>query len=275
MTLNVQKNNIFKILDVEINYDKLIEEYHSLKIDKLLINNRNHQISVQTKKGESEDTQLYSGTGSLWLDWDNLDEVTMKPKLKNIDIKEIHSSNVDKNIFNLKNHQLLNEEPVIKTDSNKNSIAVYVQTLNENQFYLSEDREGKKVVNFNSNKNIVYQLYRDVSEFSFVEICSYFKGTYLQEVVDKINKLIPICRGRFILNEPKTCLSWHTDFTSRIHIPIYTSKECFMVVEDTVLHLPVGHVYHVNTKLYHTAVNAGLDNRVHLVFCCQEAIEVN
>jgi hypothetical protein len=64
---------------------------------------------------------------------------------------------------------------------------------------------------------------------------------------------------------PKTCLSWHVDDTKRIHYPIKTQEGCFMIIEEEIKHLPQHTWWLTNTLVKHTAMNASLEDRVHLV----------
>jgi hypothetical protein len=156
-------------------------------------------------------------------------------------------------------------------DDNMKPMSFYIQVVDNNRFFLSSDLKGHKVINIpKNNKKDYTELYRNVSEVVFNKISDHFKGSYFEHVVDEINKITPVFRGRFMLSKPKTCLSWHTDFTSRIHIPIYTSEQCFMVIENSVINLNFGKTYWVNTLKPHTAINASSDIRIHLVFCCNE-----
>ena len=64
---------------------------------------------------------------------------------------------------------------------------------------------------------------------------------------------------------PKTCLSWHVDRTTRLHYPIKTQTGCFMVIEDELFHLVENEWCMTNTIARHTAFNASLESRIHLV----------
>jgi hypothetical protein len=57
-------------------------------------------------------------------------------------------------------------------------------------------------------------------------------------------------------SEPKTCLSWHVDFSTRIHYPMKTQEGCFMVIADEVCHLTENTWWWTDTVLPHTAFNA-------------------
>ena len=65
---------------------------------------------------------------------------------------------------------------------------------------------------------------------------------------------------------PKTCLSYHYDPTPRIHIPLITNPSCFLLVNKKAYYLKSnGSAYSVNTKKWHTAINASFEDRTHLV----------
>lgn len=109
---------------------------------------------------------------------------------------------------------------------------------------------------------------RDVilDEKSFNITCDIFKNTYVEYIIERLKEEYHIYRGRFMMLKYKTCLSVHVDETPRLHIPIITNPDCFMVVNDQVCKLPYGGTYIVDTTLPHTAINAGKKDRVHLVF---------
>lgn len=104
-------------------------------------------------------------------------------------------------------------------------------------------------------------------EEQFDILCDKFENTYIGEVTNMLNEKYDAVRGRFMLLNWKTCLTYHNDFTMRIHIPIVTDKNCFMVIEDNVYRMPYGGTYLVNTEKKHTALNASKILRTHLVFC--------
>jgi hypothetical protein len=106
-----------------------------------------------------------------------------------------------------------------------------------------------------------------ISELDFTFICDYFKNSYVEEIVDILKKDYNVHRGRVMKMLPKTCLTTHKDNSHRIHIPIITNNDCFMVINDRVCKMECGKIYFANTKLPHTAVNSGIKDRYHLVFC--------
>lgn len=97
---------------------------------------------------------------------------------------------------------------------------------------------------------------------------TYFKYPLFN--IPTINRLMDkygIVRTRIMASQPKTNLSFHNDLTKRVHIPLITNPDCIMIIEDKIYHLEPGKVYLTNTTLRHTAVNASLSNRVHIVGC--------
>lgn len=107
-------------------------------------------------------------------------------------------------------------------------------------------------------------------QYEFTEISQYFKGSYFEEVIDIINSKYTVHRTRFMLSKPKTCLSTHSDATRRIHIPIDTNNDCYMIFTNKVYRLPFGNIYLTDTTEPHTAVNASNKTRTHIVMCVHE-----
>lgn len=80
---------MFKTIDLDINYKKLLKEYYDLNIDNLLYNNHGlKQLSLHCRKDTPNDQQLSEGCGSLLYDWvayekNPIGDVPLrKPKLK-------------------------------------------------------------------------------------------------------------------------------------------------------------------------------------------------
>ena len=110
------------------------------------------------------------------------------------------------------------------------------------------------------------QRLEKIQEHLYTEICPEFKGTYVEEVYNLINKKFKIGRVRFLMKPPRTCLSWHRDPEKRLHIPIITNKGCKMVIEDEAFHMPAnGNAYLTDNTKYHNFFNGSEIERVHLV----------
>lgn len=183
---------MFKTVDIDVDYNKLLQAYNELGIDSLITKSSDlKQLAVQCRAVTKPEDQLYESCGSLLYNWSDYDS-TGKLSLR--------------------------KDKIVETD--------------------------------------------------IVETCDLFKNTYIEEIIKKIKALgYNVYRGRFLLSLHKTCLTYHTDASPRLHIPIYTNNNCMMIVDDTVIRLPFGNTYIVDTRLPHTALNASKQSRVHLVFC--------
>ena len=107
-----------------------------------------------------------------------------------------------------------------------------------------------------------------VKEKLYTELNEQFKGTYFEEIYNRLSEKYIIGRFRLLLLEPRTSLSWHRDPEPRLHIPIISNPGCLQVIENVAKHLPAnGSVYITNNVKYHNFFNGGEENRVHLVAC--------
>lgn len=109
------------------------------------------------------------------------------------------------------------------------------------------------------------KLYNGVTEYDFDQIHKSFINTEIEKIV-KDFKLI---RTRCMFKEGKTCYSFHADPTWRLHVPIWTNKNCvfYFPKHKQQYHLESGKVYLVNTKETHTFINSSDNVRWHLVGC--------
>jgi hypothetical protein len=105
-----------------------------------------------------------------------------------------------------------------------------------------------------------------VDEFAFTELVPTFANTYFKEVWETLSDIAPIGRMRVLSKGLYNCNSWHRDPEPRLHIPIISNPGSLFVVNHHVTHLPAdGSVYFTDTRGYHTALNGGETNRVHIV----------
>jgi len=105
-----------------------------------------------------------------------------------------------------------------------------------------------------------------VDEFAFTEFVPAFEDTYFREVWETLCDIAPIGRMRVLSKGLYNCNSWHRDPEPRLHIPIISNPGSLFVVNHHVTHLPAdGSVYFTDTRGYHTALNGGESNRVHIV----------
>lgn len=72
-------------------------------------------------------------------------------------------------------------------------------------------------------------------------------------------------RTRIMRVTGRKCYSWHRDLTPRVHVPLITTNDNFMVVGPLAHHLTIGLAWWVDTTKWHTAMNCSLEDRYHLV----------
>jgi hypothetical protein len=85
---------------------------------------------------------------------------------------------------------------------------------------------------------------------------------------ENILKKYKLFRTRLLWLNSQSCYSMHFDDTPRIHIPLITNEDSFIVFKTGIVeHLEVGKVYWVDTRETHTAINGGEKPRLHLVGC--------
>lgn len=93
------------------------------------------------------------------------------------------------------------------------------------------------------------------------------------EYTNSVIKNLNMYRTRVMRMKHKTCYSYHRDPTKRMHIPLITNENCFMVIEDKIYRYPAdGNYYLVDTTKKHTFVNASFEERIHIVGCINENI---
>lgn len=108
---------------------------------------------------------------------------------------------------------------------------------------------------------------RRLTQEQFTETCNLFKGTVIEEVNEIVKERYGGVRGRILSLPPKYSMTYHYDESPRIHIPIKINEKTFMVLEKTCYWFEIGNAYLVDTRNWHTAVNASVDSRIHLVYC--------
>ena len=89
-----------------------------------------------------------------------------------------------------------------------------------------------------------------------------FNIPYINSIIKDLN----MTRTRIMNLKSKTCYSYHKDYSKRIHIPIITNENCFMIIDKKLEHYPANGTYYIaDTTKYHTAVNASWEDRIHIV----------
>jgi hypothetical protein len=85
---------------------------------------------------------------------------------------------------------------------------------------------------------------------------------------NSIIEMLGMHRTRLMKMKPKTCYTYHRDPSKRIHIPIITNEKCMFIINDEVKRYPADGKWHlIDTTLWHTAINASFEERIHIVGC--------
>ena len=89
---------------------------------------------------------------------------------------------------------------------------------------------------------------------------------YLQSVAKSFN-IRDVGRVRMLMMKTRTTYSLHHDPDLwRVHIPLITNPDSFMFVHGKMWHMEAGFAYLMRVEHHHLAINAGNDNRIHIVF---------
>lgn len=119
------------------------------------------------------------------------------------------------------------------------------------------DFEGVSDLRYSTNP-------KKLGEEDFV---NWIPGTELLQSVAKSFNIRDVGRVRMLMMKPRTTYSLHHDPDLwRVHIPLITNPDAFMFVDGKMWHMPLGNAYLVKVKHHHLAVNAGSENRIHVVF---------
>ncbi len=105
-------------------------------------------------------------------------------------------------------------------------------------------------------------------EKEYINIHASLSNTIIERLILKHNGF----RTRIMIMPPNKMYSVHADPTPRIHIPITTNDECWMIWPhfSQCKRLPAGFVYWTNTTKKHTFINGGDSDRIHIVMCVNE-----
>ena len=91
-----------------------------------------------------------------------------------------------------------------------------------------------------------------------------FNLPYINSIIEELN----MYRTRVLVLKPKVCYSIHSDPVKRIHIPVITNENCWLIVNKEIIHLPAdGRHYEIDTTQKHTALNGSWEDRINIVGC--------
>ena len=168
--------------------------------------------------------------------------------------KEMYDLNVDQ--FLIKNNGQMSIQTIPGTPVDKQPLSGTLSLQVDWDNHDSSDPNSKP-----KKRDVILE------EKDFTEVCDFLKGTYTEEVINIFSEKYGAVRGRYMMMNWKTCLTYHNDKTSRIHLPLVANENCFMIIDEKVEKLREGITYHVDTTKMHTAINAGKYLRFHMVFC--------
>lgn len=165
--------------------------------------------------------------------------------------------------------------------------------LNHPPVRLDLINQGKEAILLQSNipntdvwlEGITKDKKTSYADKDFYNILPFLKNTLLAHYISKYKTF----RSRLMLMKSRKCIPVHTDSYPRIHIPIHTNDQCFMVwpQENYVYHLEAGKIYWADTTKKHTAFNGALSDpqdrdspyyspgaRIHLVMSIDDNLSV-
>lgn len=100
------------------------------------------------------------------------------------------------------------------------------------------------------------------NELEYHNLNPIFKDTIFEEIIIKYK----LRRTRFMWLNQWSCYTLHRDISPRIHFPISTNPQSFIILKDSAIeHLKAGVVYYVDTRKLHTAMNGSDKRRLHLI----------
>tara|TARA_Y100000356_G_C11201694_1_gene258080 strand:+ start:414 stop:920 length:507 start_codon:yes stop_codon:yes gene_type:complete len=140
-------------------------------------------------------------------------------------------------------------------------------TLDQNQISITSFDGKQLYVDNKFNEDYIRIPEVDLNLFN-----EHFKNTYLQEVLETINKIYNTTKWRFMrLTTERRAYSYHRDETKRLHIPLLTNDECMFIIDKKLYDMnELGRMYKMDTTKYHTALNLGWTDRVHIVGAINE-----
>lgn len=104
----------------------------------------------------------------------------------------------------------------------------------------------------------------DQQEEEYCHLNSALAGTKLAELIKHYNCF----RTRIMLMPPRQCYSVHADPTPRLHLPIKTNSQCWMIwpKHNQCFQMMPGDLFSADTTKPHTFINGSEEDRIHVVF---------
>ena len=122
---------------------------------------------------------------------------------------------------------------------------------------------------FNIPDNAKRYIHLVINNSTFVNNFAHKDGGVIYKyssnsIIEELN----MYRTRVLVLKPKVCYSIHSDPVKRIHIPVITNENCWLIVNKEIMHLPAdGRHYEIDTTQKHTALNGSWEDRIHIVGC--------
>ena len=147
--------------------------------------------------------------------------------------------------------------------------------IEHNQIEIPEDfsyDQNQIAITSVNGKNVLVdnkfnEDYKRIPEMDLNLLNEWFKNSYVEEVINEINKHYNTTKWRFMkLTSERRAYSYHRDETKRLHIPLLTNEDCFFIIDEQLYKMnQVGRVYEMDTTKKHTALNLGWSDRIHMV----------
>jgi hypothetical protein len=157
-----------------------------------------------------------------------------------------------KKLYQIENFNLLRSEILTIVNSVEHQ---------QNQIICQTLEEG--VEDFSTGTGKIDELNeQDEKKYKFINPS--LKNTYLHEIISRHNAY----RTRILKLNPRSCYSIHSDISARIHIPIETNDQCWMIwpTISFCVKLQEGYAYWTDTRKPHTYLNGDKNLvRIHLV----------
>lgn len=133
-------------------------------------------------------------------------------------------------------------------------------TINWTQFSLQTDSSDKKGIK-HSQESVGKAMNEDWEQ-------SFTHPLFDAPIINSFIEHFKLHRTRLMIQEPRSVLTYHKDWTQRIHLPIDTHEDCMMLLREKAYHLEEGKIYFTNTTRRHTAFNChNTIRRLHIVGC--------
>jgi hypothetical protein len=165
---------------------------------------------------------------------------------------------------------MIAEKPMLfkilgKTDSKRavSQLAPIIQQMKEediDQWGLKGRLDGDEDIDYGEGKT---RPGSKLSDWNHWRDETYNSG-WLAELLETLQPR-EIGRIRIMKMKPRSCYSWHRDLSPRVHIPLITSPENFMVIRTESRHLYTNAIWWTDTRQNHSAMNCSNADRYHLI----------